>query len=211
LRGQGTSPIVTPRSLREESRLPRGSRRGARTSAGPSDKGGKLDVFRGLSEEGLGGRQAQGRGELAHDEKAFGPAVGIIAISGACWAIGSFQLLGIIYMPILRLIGFFLFTGIVHVVAAILFGGKGEFKQFFSPIGCAAFITWIAIIPIIGPLFGWLAGLWLLVPSVLAVERIYGLDRGKAIISVLAPVVLGLILFGILAVIGLSMLAILGR
>ena len=64
----------------------------------------------------------------------------------------------------------------------------------------------------IGPFFfGWLAGLWLLVPSVLAVERIYGLDRAKAIISVLAPVVLGLIVFGILALIGLSMLAILGH
>lgn len=150
--------------------------------------------------------------ELAHDEKAFGPAVGIIAISGACWAIGALQPLGIIYMPILRLIGFFIFTGIVHLVAGILFGGKGEFKQFFSPIGCAAFITWVAIIPLAGPFFfGWLAGLWLLVPSVLTVERVYGLDRGKAVVSVLAPVILALIVFGIFALIGLSMLAILGR
>jgi len=150
--------------------------------------------------------------ELAEDEKALGPAIGIIAISGACWAIGAFQFLGIIYMPILRVIGFFIFTGIVHLVAGILFGGKGEFKQFFQPIGCAAFITWIAIIPIAGPFFfGWLAGLWLLVPSVLAVEKIYGLDRGKAVISVLAPVILAFIVFGILAVVGLSMLAILGR
>jgi hypothetical protein len=150
--------------------------------------------------------------ELADDKKAFGPAIGIVAISGACWAIGAFQFLGIIYGPIIRVIGFFIFTGIVHVVAGVLFGGKGEFKQFFSPIGCATLITWIAIIPVIGPFFfGWLAGLWLLVPSVLAVERIYGLDRAKAIISVLAPVVLGLIVFGILALIGLSMLAILGH
>lgn len=149
--------------------------------------------------------------ELAEDEKAFGPAVGIVAIGGACWAIGSIHPVGIIYLPIINVIGFFIFTGIVHVVAGILFGGKGEFKQFFSPIGCATLIQWVAIIPFIGPFFGWLAGLWLLVPSVLAVERVYGLDRGKAIISVLAPVILGLILFGILAVIGLSMLAILGR
>ena len=54
--------------------------------------------------------------ELADDKKAFGPAIGIVAISGACWAIGAFQFLGIIYGPIIRVIGFFIFTGIVRTV-----------------------------------------------------------------------------------------------
>jgi hypothetical protein len=149
--------------------------------------------------------------QLAHDDKAFGPAVGVIAISGACWGIWSFLFVGIIVGPIVSLICFFIFTGIVHLVAAVLFGGKGEFKQFFSPIGCAAFITWIGIIPFIGTFFAVLAWLWLLVPSVVAVEKVYGLDRGKAIVCVAAPVVLGLIVSGIVGLIGLSVWALLGR
>ena len=71
----------------------------------------------------VGKLKAEAIDELAHDDKAFGPAVGIIAISGACWAIGALQPWGIIYMPIIRLIGFFIFAGIVHLVAGILFGG----------------------------------------------------------------------------------------
>jgi len=149
--------------------------------------------------------------ELAEDEKAFGPAVGIVAISGVCWAIGALQPLGIIYGPILRLIGFFLFTGIVHFVATTFLGGSGEFRWFFAPIGCATLITWISIIPLLGVPLGVLAGLWVLVPSVLTLEKLYGLDRGKAIIAVITPIVIFLILAAIFAVIGFSMWAILSR
>lgn len=149
--------------------------------------------------------------ELADDEKAFGPAVGIVAISGVCWAIGALQPLGIIYGPILRLVGFFLFTGIVHFVATTFLGGSGEFRSFFSPIGCATLITWISVIPLLGVPLGFLAGLWLLVPSVLAVEKLYGLDRGRAIIAVITPIVIFLILAAIFAVIGFSIWAILSQ
>jgi hypothetical protein len=149
--------------------------------------------------------------ELADDEKAFGPAIGIVAISGVCWAIGTLQPLGIIYGPILRLIGFFLFTGIVHFMATTFLGGTGEFKSFFSAIGCATLITWISIIPLLGIPLGILAGLWLLVPSVLAVEKLYGIDRGKSIIAVATPIVIFLILGSVFALIGFSMWALLNR
>ena len=67
---------------------------------------------------------------------------------------------------------------------------------------------------LLAPLFvllGALAGLWLLVPSVVAVEKLYGLDRGKAIIAVATPIVIFLVLGGIFALIGLSVWALLAR
>ena len=148
---------------------------------------------------------------LAADEKAFGPAAGIVAISGACWALGALQPLGIIYGPILRLVGFFIFVGIVHFVATTFLGGKGEFRKLFSPVGCAVLITWVSIIPVLGVALGALAGLWVLVPAVLTAERVYGIDRGKAVVAVLTPIVLFLILGAVFAVIGLSMWALFSR
>ena len=148
---------------------------------------------------------------LAADEKAFGPAVGIVAISGACWALGALQPLGIIYGPILRLIGFFIFVGIVHFVATTFLGGKGEFRRFFTPVGCSVLVTWISIIPVLGVGLAVLAGLWVLVPAVLTAERVYGIDRGKAVVAVLTPIVIFLILAAVFAIIGLSMWALFSR
>lgn len=149
--------------------------------------------------------------QLAADEQAFGPAIGIIAISGVCWAIGALEPLGIIYMPIIRLIGFFIFIGITHFVATTFLGGHGEFRKFFTPVGCALLVTWVAIIPWLGIALGALAGLWVLVPAVLAAEKVYGLDRGKAVLAVLTPIVLFIVLGAIFAVIGLSMWALFSR
>jgi hypothetical protein len=160
---------------------------------------------------------AQAIQDLAQDEKAFGPAIGIVAISGVCWAIGTIQPFGIIYLPILRLIGFFIFTGIVYFVATTFLGGSGGFKALFSTVGCAALITWVAIIPPppMSLMLGILAGIWLLVVSVVTVQKVYGLDLGKAIIAVAAPIVILIILaliFGlILAAVGLSIWAVMGQ
>ena len=40
--------------------------------------------------------------EIAADEKAVGPAIGVVAISGVCWAIGALQPLGILYEQTFR-------------------------------------------------------------------------------------------------------------
>jgi hypothetical protein len=149
--------------------------------------------------------------EMATDEKAVGPAIGVVAISGVCWAIGALQPLGIIYGPVVRLIGFFIFTGIVHFVANTFLGGKGDFKSFMTPVGLAIMLTWVSIVPILGLVLGTLAGLWVLVPAVLTAEHVYEIDRGKAIIAVVAPIIVFMILGGIFMMVGLSLWAILGR
>lgn len=145
---------------------------------------------------------------LAEDKDALGPAIGILAIGGACGAFGMLNFLGIIYMPILRIIAAFIVIGIMHFIATAFFSGKGGFKNLFAPLGCATLVTWIGVIPLIGPVLAMLAGLWLLVVFVLGVEIVHQIDRPKAIAVVAIPVVLGAILVGVVvAVVGISMLA----
>lgn len=142
--------------------------------------------------------------EMAADEKALGPAIGVVAISGVCLAIGTWNALGLIVLPIVRLIGFFIFFGIAHFVATSFLGGKGDFKKLMAPVGLAAMVTWVAILPLppLAIFLAVVAGLWMLVPSVLAMEHVYGLDRGKAVIALAVPLVLGVIVMGIFAAIG---------
>jgi len=144
---------------------------------------------------------------LAQDRDGLGPAIGILAIAGACAAIGTLNGLGIIWMPIVRVIAVFIGVGIMHFVATV-FGGKAEFRSTFIPISCASVITWVAIIPILGPVVAFLAALWLLVVAVVIVERAHGIDRAKAIMSVLTPVAIFIVLMLIGLVLGLSLLAV---
>lgn len=146
--------------------------------------------------------------ELAVDEKAFGPALGIVAIGGACLSIGRLWLFpGIIVFPIAYLVGTFIFIWVTHFAATAFLSGKGEFKKLFTPLACASLLTWAGIIPVVGPALAWLAWLWLLVVAVVAVEKLYQLDRTKAIIAVAIPVGVMIVIWGIFALIGLSFLA----
>lgn len=143
---------------------------------------------------------------LAGDKDALGPAIGIVAIAGVCAAIGSFNALGIIYMPILAVIFSFIGFGIMHFIAT-LFDGKGEFRALYAPLGCAYIITWIGIVPLIGPALGVLAKLWVLVVSVVVIERVHKIERAKAIAVVAIILVIGLIIALAAVVAGVSIWA----
>jgi len=145
---------------------------------------------------------------LADDDGAFGPALGIIAIGGVCLAIGTFNWPGIVYLPIVRLIGAFIMVAIMHFCATAFFGGQGKFKQVFSPLGCATLITWVSIIPVLGWPLAVLSGLWLLVVAVVIVEHVHQIERAKAIAVVAIPVVIVIVIMGItMAMVGLTALA----
>ncbi len=144
---------------------------------------------------------------LATDEKAFGPAIGILAIGGLAMAVGTFNPVGIILFPIVFVIGAFIAMGLMHLAATLIFGAGGDFKSLINVIGCASIIRWIAVVPFLGPTLTVLSGLWLLVVGVLTVEKTYKLDRGKSVVVVAVPVVLALILGALFsAIIGFSIL-----
>lgn len=144
---------------------------------------------------------------LVADEKAFGPAIGILAIGGLAMAVGTMNPGGIILFPIIFVAGAFIATGLMHLAASLIFGGTGEFKSLINVIGCASVIRWVAVVPLLGPALMVLSGLWLLVIGVLTVEKTYKLDRGKSVVVVAVPVILAVVL-GVLfsAVVGFSLL-----
>jgi hypothetical protein len=147
--------------------------------------------------------------ELAADEGAIGPAIGILAIGGVCAGIGSLNFLAVFFLPFVRVIGAFVFLAIAHFAATTFFGGKGRLMSLAIPVFCGSLVTWVAIIPLIGPWFlSFLAGLWMLVIMVLSIENTYeGIDRGKAIASVAVPFVLFLIIAMLFVVMGVGLLA----
>jgi len=147
--------------------------------------------------------------ELAADEKGIGPAIGILAIAGACAGIGALNFVMVIGFAIGWLIWGFVFVAITHFAATTFFGGKGKLTSLVVPVFCGSLVLWVSIVPVLGPMFlSFLASLWMLVITVVCVENVYeGVDRGKAIASVAIPVVLSLILGVILAVVGVGLLA----
>ncbi|MBN2564971.1 MAG: YIP1 family protein [Candidatus Eisenbacteria bacterium] len=148
---------------------------------------------------------------LSKDEKGFGPGLGILAIAGVCAAIGTLNPPGIIFMPIMLIVGIFVVVGIMHFVATTFLGGQGQFKEVFVPLSCAHLLLWVSVIPILGTALSALAAIWMLVVSVIIIERTHKIDRGKAIVVVAVPVVLWIIVFFIMTIVGVGLMALTGR
>jgi len=122
--------------------------------------------------------------KTAKDEGAFVMGLVIIALAGIASAIGTFNFPGLIFNPVLSIVGAFLVTGLLHLLATLLFKGEGDFLEFFRPVSLTYILYWVMVIPFLGWALSPLAGIWGLVVSVLIVERVYGLDRAKAIATV---------------------------
>jgi len=143
--------------------------------------------------------------EVGRDEQSLQP--GLIFIAGSGLAVGIAGLArqggiaGLISGPIGALIGYAIGVGILHLVATIFFGGKGDYLSLFRAESHASIIGWAGIIPFVG----WLVGFWHLPVSVVILQNVYGLPREKAIatVAVIAGffvllAVLSVLLFGAL-------------
>lgn len=144
--------------------------------------------------------------KASRDEEAFTMGLVIIALGGVAAAIGTFNPFGIIALPIISVIGTFIFTGICHLLATMVFKGEGEFLEFFRPLSLACVLQWVNVVPLLNIILGWIVGLWLLVVAVVCVERAYKLERVKAIAVVAIPVLAMFILMVMFfAVIGMAL------
>lgn len=134
--------------------------------------------------------------EVASDPHAFTPAMLIVALAGlAAWlAPPSYAPFGIILSPIGMLLLFAVGAALVHFMA-ILFGGQGDLLTLARVWGTGWVIGWATVVPVLGTL---VLAVWSVVMGVVAVEEIYGLDRSRAILTLLVPfsalLLLGLIL-----------------
>jgi hypothetical protein len=142
--------------------------------------------------------------DVAADPLALAPSLMITALAGvALWlAPPHYPILGILTYPLLSLALLILAVTVLHFVATLL-GGRGHFLTLLRVFGVGRVLGWVQIVPFLGSI----AQLWSLVISVVAMEELYGLDRSKAVISVLIPAV-GLFAFSLVGF--LFQLALLG-
>jgi hypothetical protein len=144
------------------------------------------------------------------DEEAFTVGLVIIALSGVASAIGSMAPFGVVILPIFYLIGAFIGSGILHLIATVAFKGEGEFLDFFRPFSFAYILTWVSVVWVLNFVLTPLAAVWMCVVWVVCVERVYGLDRPKAIATVAVPVVVLTVLFMMFFAAVLSMAVLMG-
>jgi hypothetical protein len=131
--------------------------------------------------------------EVGADEQSLQPGLIFVAVGGALTGIlGGIG--GLITGPIAALIGYAVGVGILHLVATVLFGGKGDYVSLLRAESHAAIIGWAGFIPFLGALIG----LWHLPVSVVILQSVYGMPRDKAIATV-AVIVGFFLLLGLVA------------
>lgn len=138
----------------------------------------------------------------AKDEGAFIMGLVIIALAGIASAIGTFNFPGLIFNPVFFVVGAFLLTGLLHLLATLLFKAEGDFLEFFRPVSHTYILYWVTVVPFLGWALAPIAGIWGLVVCVLIVERVYALERAKAIATVaivVGALMLLFIIFGSMA------------
>ena len=122
--------------------------------------------------------------EVGRDEQSLQPGLVFVAVSGVAAGVGSIfrhgGLGGLIALPITAIVGYLVGVGMLHLVATIAFGGKGDFMSLFQAESHASIIGWAGIIPIIGTF----VGLWHLPVTVVILENVYEMPRDKAIATV---------------------------
>src|SRR5512134_2760028 len=92
--------------------------------------------------------------EVGRDEQSLQP--GLIFVAGSGLAVGIAGLAnrggigGLISGPIGALIGYAIGVGILHLVATIFFGGKGDYLSLLRAESHASILGWAGIIPFVG-------------------------------------------------------------
>jgi len=136
--------------------------------------------------------------EVEEDQTATQQAWAVVVIAALASGIGSAissliggggfggLLFGIILMPILAVIGYFLWAFVTYWVGVNLFQGETDFSEMQRVIGFAYAPNVVGIVGFI-PCVGWLislaGSLYALVLTVMAVKEGLDVDMGKAIVT----------------------------
>ena len=127
------------------------------------------------------------------DNDATLGAVLIALVGGVAGAIGTLSFMSIPLNAVFQVIGLFIFGGIIHLLA-LLFGGKGDYLGVIRPMGLAMVLSWISVIPFIGPMLMLVVGLWSIVVDVMIIKSVHGLSTLKAALCVLIRVIIAMVI-----------------
>ena len=133
---------------------------------------------------------------VSKDKKATLIGILIIAIGGILSQILSFEIGIMIFTVAVLITGYFIVVGVMHMLA-LLFGGKARYMEYFRAESHAAILSWLGIlvmIPFLGGIINILISIWGIVVSVVILENVHKLTRGKAVIVVLIPVIISILL-----------------
>lgn len=147
--------------------------------------------------------------EIADDEGAIGPAIGVAAIASVIASLtGSGGIVGRIFAGAIgAVIGLFVWTAIVFLMSKA-FGGKATYGQLVRPLGYSSAPYALAIVPVLGAVVG---AIWSLLIQIRAVREVNEVGDGTAIAIVLIPFAILFVLGIILAVVaGLAFLSLVG-
>ncbi len=127
---------------------------------------------------------------VSSDDDAFPAAMVIASLAGIAAAAGtSLSFAGHLGYSVVYLAGSFLFAAVVHLGAVVFLDAKRDFLAFYRPFGHTYLALWIIGIPVIEAFFGWAVWLWQLAAVVLVAERVYDLDRVRAVALVVVPAI----------------------
>jgi hypothetical protein len=140
---------------------------------------------------------------VAGNPAAFSWALLITALAGVAGGLspGSIGSAGFLWMPVVAVIGLFVGSAIIHVLAG-LFGGKGDLTGLIRILGLSNLLGWAGIIPFVG----WLVSLWIYAVLFVSLREHYKLDALKAVIVMLIPLAVLMVFavfFGLAAIMAL--------
>ncbi len=143
-----------------------------------------LTIFKEVEDDQTATQQAWAVVAIAAVASGIGSALGSLIRGGG---FGGF-ILGLIVMPILAVLGYFLWAFVTSWVGVNLFQGQTDFAEMQRVIGFAYapnVAGILSFIPCVGPIISLAGSLYALVLSVMAVKEGLDVDMGKAIITCL--------------------------
>ncbi len=92
-----------------------------------------------------------------------------------------FLLFGLVVAGALQLAISAISTGVIHGTAMLLFGGSGTYVKLLRVLWVGSVVTWVALIPLVGPIIG---GLLYLLVALIAISDVEGVERLQALMLV---------------------------
>lgn len=141
---------------------------------------------------------------ISNNASATGYGFLTLIIAGIAVGISTLNPFSLILTPIALIIGLFIGYSIYHFLAKFILRGQATGVQYFRSLSNSFVIYWFTLVPFVGVILQYLAGLWLIVINIFILHKVHKLSMVKAIILGLLPfiILIGLIFIGAIAYFG---------
>lgn len=157
--------------------------------------------------------------EVEADETLTPQAIAVVVVAAIAGGIGGALrtiigpggvgafFLALILTPIISVIGYFIWAALTYYIGTRLFQGTADYGEMLRAIGYSytpQVLSILSFIPCVGAIFSLAGAIWALVAGVIAVRQALDFDTTKAVITCIIGWVAMLILYAILAALGIG-------